>query len=587
MSPSSSIFPSTYPTISQRPSISIVPSQVPTIPFSYSITFTYTIGFSNSTVHQNVLNGNRADIYAVVSDAILSLLNSSTITLPVQQESGLLFDLRKMIIVRNQESFAANDMTVQNVKEEASICPSDFILSTDCIQIVTDVLLESSSEYDIEVAERAVREPIKSSMVDTNFINQLGKEEIKEIKYVQDGDATENQILLTNIGTVVTGAIILAAVAFILLIACLVGRFNARRGRRLSEENEQQLEDDDDDEVEHIRSSSIFDDESIESDVITSSEKNDLSVVSSLDYFDLESGKTALQNNLDPIDNLSFNTPAGLMSYDDASTKPEPKDDGSDLDSDAYRNIWKGDSESQNDVDDDSQQEEQKVKAGTETAKQSNNEDDDNNQLPAEPPSINVSHDLSDDVSRMTANDNDDNDQKNDNDNKSSSSSSSSKSKSSSNNNNYSKEKSTTISSSSSQYVVEDKQQELFEMEHLNQGEDLNLSEVEKKRVNQIEKLITKKDWAGIESKAITFELVTDEEDGFAGGADNNNNDQERDSDESSSEYDPQLMGRLDNAVHAGDWAAVSSIAITLNGDNGNDDDDDNGDFNDNINEAS
>lgn len=121
---------------------------------------------------------------------------------------------------------------------------------------------------------------------------------------------------------------------------------------------------------------------------------------------------------------------------------------------------------------------------------------------------------------------------------------------------------------------VQDIQQSYFVNQENNEGENLDPDEV--KRITKIEDLISHRDWEAIGNTALSFEVDEFEEetrskhDASETKLQAIDEDEDQNSDDSS-DFDHDMVERLNYAVHAGDWAAVTTIAKSLKGDDDSD----------------
>lgn len=244
------------PTISTSPSIS--PSPTTTQPFStpstqppssvlqYQTSFTYMMGFDNELVHNNVLNDQRPDIMEATSQAIVTTLNS---TFRLVQKTRVLLrgaEESKQPIRRKWQNQLQNyirylqtlgfrddenDGVTHPVKIDSS-CTDAFTESSNCIIIVSEVTLESTTKLTKQDVNEAVYASMRESMIDDTFRNEVNFIEVKEVKYLYDGPyvpiVPREPAGAVGVGGGSIAGITIGSVMFLLLLAFFVGRARAR-----------------------------------------------------------------------------------------------------------------------------------------------------------------------------------------------------------------------------------------------------------------------------------------------------------------------------------------------------------------------
>ena len=193
--------PSTSPTIS--PTISPTKSPAPTISFDYKRSFTYMMGFDDANVQFGVLVNDATGIKDSMSEAIVRVLtarspniarslgsskydsDSSGKILEEEEKNGNKQNRFLELFTFSTESPGSG---VEHKFSQGAKCTSEFILSTYCIIMVSEVTLKSFSETSKQTVDDAVYPSIKSSMSDTSFRDRVDRIEVKEVKYMNDGD---------------------------------------------------------------------------------------------------------------------------------------------------------------------------------------------------------------------------------------------------------------------------------------------------------------------------------------------------------------------------------------------------------------
>ncbi len=130
------------------------------------LSFTYMLGYIDPKESQSFYEGDRPSTLDSLTYAIIMTLLQPTAISSIYLSYGISEVDHKTII--------------------RSSCTPDFVESTDCILVVSEIRFphEEGSKEDIN---NNVLITIRSSMDDSSFRDRVAKEEVKEIKYVQDG----------------------------------------------------------------------------------------------------------------------------------------------------------------------------------------------------------------------------------------------------------------------------------------------------------------------------------------------------------------------------------------------------------------
>ena len=123
-------------------------------------------------------------------------------------------------------------------------CVPEFTLSTDCILATAEVLLDTNRVTNNEEVVRAVHDPIEYSMNESNFLDQVGYEELKEVMFMQEtyvplgAEADLVSGVPSSLETTVITVVVIGSFVFIITLLFVRGR--ARRERE-SEPSETRL----------------------------------------------------------------------------------------------------------------------------------------------------------------------------------------------------------------------------------------------------------------------------------------------------------------------------------------------------------
>ena len=255
--------PSSSPSISAQPSFSTVPSMIPShspsgIVYRYKTSFTYMMGFDDASVKLGVLDDDDDKVDTIMTsttNAIVKVLSSSPSIGVVQRVRVLNVSLLRggtgagtigtidtigTASSNSQQKRQLQDLNVSTqldtngVDHKAkldALCTSAFTIATDCIIVVSEVSLQSSTTtaIDIDIVNQSVYNSIEASMSDDTFVQEVGEANVKEVKYLNDG----GEVSIDPRGEIGVGGgsiagITIGSVLFVLLIAILVGRTRAR-----------------------------------------------------------------------------------------------------------------------------------------------------------------------------------------------------------------------------------------------------------------------------------------------------------------------------------------------------------------------
>ena len=204
------------------------------------------MGFDNEIVRDDVLSNLRDDIYEATADAIVvTITDTSSLSFSRRLSANL---QRSMMMLRGsssrllQQTFSFptigtyNNGVEHKVRESAQ-CTSDFVESSHCLVISSQVTLNalsssSSSDLTKEQINNAIYDSMKVSMVDDTFRDTVNIFEVKEVKYYSNG----SYVPLTpgngdgDIGVAggSIAGITIGSVLFLVLLALFVGRSRNR-----------------------------------------------------------------------------------------------------------------------------------------------------------------------------------------------------------------------------------------------------------------------------------------------------------------------------------------------------------------------
>lgn len=203
--PSKSIHPT--PTVTSEPTLSPRPTSL----FEFQRSFTYKMAFDNPDVHTGVLQNNRADIMDSTSTAIVTML---TVKSPnIVDPSSL-----RPVGMLTFSTSSSTENGVEHLLRRNEPCEPDFPSSYRCVAIVTEVSLESSTNISPQVVSDAVFLSLRGSMGDNSFMNAGVHNQVKGVKYMNDGGyILPNQD--TGLSNGAIAGIVIGCLLFGLLIA--------------------------------------------------------------------------------------------------------------------------------------------------------------------------------------------------------------------------------------------------------------------------------------------------------------------------------------------------------------------------------
>ena len=314
------------------------------------------MGFDDPQVHSDVLDNSRTDIMDSTSNAIVNVLNSSERRSIIRLLRGsssssdkVSEDLSSSSIVEtlNMERHILEKLTISTENNNGvehkfykdQECDESFTKSEKCIIVVSEVTLESKIEQSQQTVNESVLTSIKSSMSDDSFRNEVNEDEVKEVKYINDG---YNVLLpvpggIDGVGGGSIAAITIGSVLFLVAIA-----FFVRRGRA-GAENYVKANDDfdsDDSDMENSDSEDLekMDANKFEPDIVVSKDlpmagehevESEILMTGSGLQMDLETGQPVGTNNASMgYTSSSFRSGSSGYSADNSDSLIKTMDEG-------------------------------------------------------------------------------------------------------------------------------------------------------------------------------------------------------------------------------------------------------------------
>lgn len=130
--------------------------------YNYKTSFMYMMGFDNANIKMNILANIRGDLMESTSDTIIKILQEHALSVSIDG--------------------------VKHSTKVGSTCTKAFISSTHCIMVMSEVSSSSLSEVRKESVNRKIFTVIRDQMSDDTFRNMVNHEEVRELKYISDGE---------------------------------------------------------------------------------------------------------------------------------------------------------------------------------------------------------------------------------------------------------------------------------------------------------------------------------------------------------------------------------------------------------------
>jgi len=262
--------------VSVQPSVSPTVTSSPTNYLTYTVSFTYMMGFDQREVKQQLLNDERMEIMDSTADTIRRVLYQRSIFFSganvgarkaveeeeedypggfsrrylrqrIKKEQG---NDRKHIAIENisdSQDHMIVDFHVQEVLSrdlqvvlsadggiyhKAKIdraCTDDFEESTDCILINSEVTMQSSSRIPLSAVQNSIIYSVQSSMDEDVFETLMGKDDVKEVVFMYLGEPQPDNDIGAGGGPIVgitIAGIVIGSVLFLALLAFFVVRIS-------------------------------------------------------------------------------------------------------------------------------------------------------------------------------------------------------------------------------------------------------------------------------------------------------------------------------------------------------------------------
>lgn len=175
--------------------------------YKYKTSFRYMMGFDDANIQLDILENARDNIMDSTSHAIMEILQRHEILVSING--------------------------VQNSSKLRATCTEAFILSTHCIIIMSEVSSSSLTMVTKESVKKSILNLMKDEMSGDTFRNVVDIKEVRELKYINDGDegfsiqplsssrviSSDNQV---GVGGGLTALIIIGLVFFIILLTFLI-----------------------------------------------------------------------------------------------------------------------------------------------------------------------------------------------------------------------------------------------------------------------------------------------------------------------------------------------------------------------------
>ncbi len=300
LNPTISPYPTTAPIISPTPSVgptnSPSTSASPTSMIEYKTAFTYMMGFNNEQIPQTLASGGGGgggdggdelgtnildETESAIINVLTNLSNNPALssfrisTNDIRLRRGLTTGghgsgtdegnsnkgptrtrtrARTRDLQQQQKlAFSSDDGNgVEHLYHQEAECTSDFTQSSDCLVIVSEVSLLSSSnnvKIDKELVSKVIYGIMKFTIDNESFRKIIGIDDIVEIQYLNDGnqppinDPTRGFEPQVGVGGGSIAGITIGSVIALLCLAFFVGRARARSEDRSIQQDE--LSDDD------------------------------------------------------------------------------------------------------------------------------------------------------------------------------------------------------------------------------------------------------------------------------------------------------------------------------------------------------